>query len=271
MMDIQSTRIVIPGIKREYHFIEISDLHFSVSSDACNGAKLPVPTKYITKFSKNDLLPSAAWHVFENYMKAEKDSIDGILIAGDCIDVCNRETLEAVKSMFKEISAEIFYTPGNHELLFLPGGDTDLATYSEIMRGCADFWVHDYGDFRLVGINDANGYVTENQLDAFEKQVSLNSPIILLMHIPIKTEETLDAIRKRWGSRDMYFILDGENTSECTERFCELIRDEKSNVVAIFAGHIHASCEGAFSKKGKQYTSAPLFEQYIRKIKISPQ
>ena len=133
------------------------------------------------------------------------------------------------------------------------------------MNGNADFWLRDYGDFLLIGLNDANRDVTPEQILKFKEQYSRNIPIILAMHIPLLTNYALKA-----GIFDLYYVFDlKEDASPCAGEFSQLVRYDECNVAAILAGHHHGSHEEEFAPGRMQYVAAPLFTKYIRHVTVT--
>lgn len=274
-MDIENTLIKIPGVQKEYHFLQVSDVHIAYAKEEDSEEDKLVAQRETEGWSPVGVTPQESWELMEDYVKGEADNTDALLISGDCVSYFSTSNCEYLKNKIDAFPIEVLYTPGNHELSVYTENQPDIRHYhdyyDELMCGNADFWVRDYNDFLLIGVNNATKDITQDQLEQFKEQVARNIPIVLLVHIPIQTDAVLDAIEKRWGSRNMYFVFEGNNNaSEFAKEFSRIVRSEEGNVIAILAGHIHAAHEGEFAPGRVQYTSAPLHTKYIRKITITP-
>ena len=113
--------------------------------------------------------------------------------------------------------------------------------------------------------------ITESQLDrmrsviaeAKEREIS----IILLLHIPVCTEELAPSVLKIWGPSFMLGSL--AEDSPTVHEFCNLIKSEDSPIAAVLAGHIHYSQKGYVSPGRMQYVSAPAFEGFVYDITVN--
>jgi len=263
-------------MKKEYHFLHIADVHIAWADRDESEEDQLIAQIETEKWSPMGVTPQEAWELMENYIKEQEDDIDALLIAGDCLNYFSTGNYRLLKHKLELFPTDVLYTPGNHELAIYTDtqpviGQCYHEYYDMFMAGNADFWVRDYNDFLIIGINNADKDITQVQLEKLKEQISREIPVILLMHIPLQTEAVLEAIEKRWGDRDLYFVFEAnENASEYAKEFSRLVRNPESNVVAILAGHIHAAHEGEFAPERVQYTAAPLHDKYIRKIVIAP-
>jgi len=276
-MNIENTVIRLPGIKRVYHFWHIADAHIAYAGEHESEADRLLAEGETTYWSRAGVTPLEAWERMENYVREQRDDLDGLLIAGDCVNYYSVGNLEWLKKKMEVFPTEVLYVPGNHELMVYGDNQSDVRKnyreyYDAVMGGNADFQVQDYDDFLIIGINNAQKEITQEQLEMLKEQIVRNMPIILLMHIPLQTKEVLDAVEKRWGERDPYFLFEAnEYASEFAREFSRMVRQPESNVAVILAGHIHAAHEGEFAPGRVQYTAAPLHDKYMRKIMVVPE
>lgn len=273
-MKIEETCIKISGLKNEYHFLHISDVHFAHASEDDSIKAKEYAIAKTKQWSPTGSSSWECWDLLEEYAK-DKPQIEALVITGDFLDYYSHNCFARARERVEDFPAKVYITPGNHEVDDGVAKETDVKTYfheyyDPLMCGNADFWVKDYEEFLLVGINNGKREITEVQLDRLKEQMKRKVPMILVMHIPLESEAVLDAIKKRWGEdEDRYFIFEGKkDQSAISKEFAELIKRPDSPVVAILAGHIHAACEGEFASGKMQYTAAPLHEKYIREITI---
>ncbi|MBQ7921726.1 MAG: metallophosphoesterase [Clostridia bacterium] len=289
-LNIENTTIKLPGLKREYHFYHITDAHITHAGAQDSEAERILMEKDIEKYTTTPglTLPGEAWDMLMEQIK-DDPATDALLITGDMFNFFNLSTHRMIRDMFKTCPVEILYTPGNHEfcnpvdVAYTPElqalvRPTDPALdihvmyhkfYDEFMGGDADFWVRDYGDFLIVGINNEDHDITPSQMDRLKEQASRNLPILLMMHVGVRSDSYIEVIKANWQGLNMYFLFEN-NDSPMNKAFSDFIRSPESNVAAVIAGHVHAAHAGEYAPGKMQYIAAPLYEKYVRKITVTP-
>lgn len=259
---MNTIELTIPGLDREYTFIHITDAHIAVAPDTATveeKAMAEARTKFWTPAS--GILPIDS---FTSHLeKAEELKADGIFLTGDGIDYGSDYNIEAMNKLCGESKVKVTYVYGNHE-----GGIDNkefYPKYKKLMGDTPGFQVADYGSFFIIAIDDSNKVISQAQLDALKAQAERGLPIILLLHIPIRTEAIEPSVMERWGTD---FMIGTDDDCEITNAFCKMVKSEDSQVVAIFAGHVHYEHEGEFAPGKMQYTAAPAFTGYYRIIKV---
>ncbi|MBE6732135.1 MAG: hypothetical protein E7564_10645 [Ruminococcaceae bacterium] len=260
----ESVVIKIPGISKSKRFLHISDAHIvNVNSESSEEEKIAV-SESIIRWNDNG---TPALDVFCEFIKfAKEQNPDAVLMAGDIIDYYTEDNVKKLKDLLSSFPCEYLYVMGNHEHgtygLEIPEFEIMRSNIAPMMRNEAEFYVRDFEEFVIVCIDNSSFDITENQLDKMKAVINEKKPIILLMHIPVWTEEF---------SKTAWSMLDrDENTTENARLFSELIRSEESGVAAIIAGHEHFAWSGEFAEGRMQYVSAPLFKRFIREINVMP-
>ena len=134
------------------------------------------------------------------------------------------------------------------------------------MRNSPALWSRDFGEFLIVGMDDGDKKIRQEQIEALQELFSLGKPILLLLHVPITSEDLVDPVTAKFPDLGgAYFLLGESNDTALSKRFCEMIKDPQNPVAAVFAGHIHLSHDSEIAPGRMQYTSAPCFEGVIRK------
>lgn len=166
---------------------------------------------------------SAAEH-YNNLISVCSDA-DGVLIAGDTMDYVSQASLNVMEQGLKRLKIPFVAVCGNHESVEeIPDG---------MLLSCMKdpVYVCDTGDILLVGINNSNRKITEEQFLKLEEIFSLKKPIILTMHIPIMTNENRE-ILKDCGE---YFYME----ESANKRLRDMIIRDNSPVLAVLTGHLH--------------------------------
>lgn len=259
---MNTIKLTIPGIDREYTFLHITDAHIAVAPETATPeekAMAEARTKFWTPGS--GILPIDS---FTAHLKnAEKLKADGIFLTGDGIDYQSDYNIEIMNKLCGESKVKVTYVYGNHE-----GGIDNkefYPKYKTLMGDTPGFQVADYGSFLVIAVDDSNKVISQAQLDALKAQMERKIPIILLLHIPVRTEAIEPSVMARWGTD---FMIGTDDDRETTHAFCKMVKSEDSPVIAIFAGHVHYEHEGEFAPGKMQYTAAPAFTGYYRIIKV---
>lgn len=268
MQFTETVSVKIPNLTKSYTFLHLSDAHVACAApDAPEDAKA-LAAKQTKAWMHGDIPPV---DVFENVLAEAKDAgIDALLMAGDCIDYYSADNAAYMREHLPVCGVEVLYAFGNHE-----GGsyteviDDPKASYpalAPVMMGTPDFWVRDYGEFLVIGVDDSDQFVRPEQVEKMRGQIARGLPILLLMHIPMKTPAIEPSVMKKWGTT---FMIGTDEDPDSTKEFCELVKSAE-NVAAVFAGHIHYAHTGEFADGRMQYVSAPAFTGYLRKVLVEP-
>ncbi len=262
--------IRIPGLKRSYTFLHTSDCHLAYARPD-EGEEAAKKAAELTAFwSYAGRKPAEAME--EVLRMADGEKADGLFLCGDVADYLSDGTMEAVRGCLKQAKTELFYVCGNHERSGVePAGSRDFyPAYADLMHGSPGFWTHDFGEFVIVGMDDGDKQIREEQLELLQKQFEAGKPVLLLIHIPIMTEAIMPPVQHKWGQDGPnYFLLGQERDTELSQRFCRMLADPAAPIAAVFAGHIHLSHAGEIIPGRMQYVSSPAFEGRIRKYMIT--
>ncbi len=264
----ETVSVKIPGLTKTHTFLHLSDAHVAwAAPDASDEAKA-IAQKQTSAWMHNDIPPV---NVFETVLEETKaENFDAILMAGDCIDYFSTDNAAFMQEHLPSCGTEILYAFGNHERgsygspTFAP--EDPYRKLAPVMLGTPDFWVRDFGEFLVIGVDDSAKSISADQLQKMKDQIARGLPILLLVHIPLRTPAIEPSVMKIWGTT---FMLGTDEDSDTTKEFCELVKSSE-NVAAILAGHIHYEHTGEFADGRMQYVSAPAFTGFLRKVIVEP-
>ena len=274
-MKIENVVIKLPNLSKEYVFLQVSDIHVSYGNSDEPEEHLSMIQEQNRQWSPAGFLPEETMDMLKEQILQSDVSVDAVLMAGDCMNFYSPSNFDLFLEKYNSLPTEILYTPGNHEHWIISHDEAESSQVSwdkmsSLMQGCSDFWVKDYGEFLIVGIDNAEHEVSEHQVKLLKQQMQRGLPIFLLVHIPFYSQPLMRDIEKRWGEPNTYFVFETDNMSDSSKEFCALVRDPQGSVVSVFAGHIHAAHTGEYASGKIQYVSAPLHDLYVRKIIIQP-
>ena len=199
----QSATILIPGLKTNLKFMQITDAHISVSVDQeTNMMKYAARMHKAYTGSKRHFSQGTNKTTFEYLddvlQKATKEQVELLLLTGDIVNFPSAASVEYVCDRLKKTGIPWLYIAGNHDwhyeglegslemlrktwtersLLPLYQGRNPLF-YSEVIKG-----------INFVGIDNSTGKVSEEQINFLKAQLKQKEPIIVLSHIPYNISE----------------------------------------------------------------------------------
>lgn len=268
-LKIENTEIHIHGLSRAYTLLHISDAHVAVAGKGDGAQALARVEKQTRQWSAGGISPVTTFEEILDYTEREKP--DALLMAGDCVDYISAPNVAYMERRLTALQTPVLYAYGNHE-----GGSYDVTVpdprvyyseYSALMGETPDFQVMDLGDLLVVAVDDSDRRITEEQLNSFRQVFDGGKPIFLLLHIPLCTESLSPDVMRIWGHT---FMIGNEHSTPETLEFCRMVKSPESPVQAILAGHVHFAHTGEFAAGRMQYTAAPAFEGFVRRLRVLP-
>ena len=272
-MNFENQTLLIPGLEKTYRFMQISDCHIYVNSDENDETDYIFTEERIRDHAWQATDKTPAEMLCEALDDADREKVDAVIVAGDAVDYHSPANISFLRKEFSARTSEILYVYGNHE-----GSKhkkkvepRDLyPDYDGLMPGSPDFWVRDYGELLIVGMDDSDHKLTEAQVTKLREQCARNIPILLVVHTPIAAEDVRPSVIKAWGSGADWFMLGyaPERTEGYTKEFYELVMSPDTPIKAVLAGHDHFSYSGPLPGGRMQYISAPSFTGYARMLTV---
>lgn len=268
MNNIITDRIAIPSLPRTYRFVHVSDLHiahaYETDCEETRSEAARQADRWTNRYSPKEAFDQVLAHIKEY-------GPDAVFVTGDAVDYFSSSNISYLSKKFQELKVPVLYTMGNHEGAFgyysgAPYTKKIYHFYKELAGENPLFYRVEMDGLILASIDDSDKKITQEQLDFMKELSAEGKPILLLCHIPLRTEHNEEKILRVWGKS---FMLGTENDPDLTKEFCRFIRSEESHVAAIFAGHVHFSDTGEFAPGRLQFCAAPAFTDFIRDIEIN--
>ncbi|MBQ6328879.1 MAG: metallophosphoesterase [Kiritimatiellae bacterium] len=213
---------------------------------------------------RTELFGCRQFEALKDSVRWAKINADYLIHTGDLMDFVSDGNLVAVREAFGPDAGNIFGSIGNHEY-WKPV--EPRPTHKECFAACSKAYPYNlhFGSQVINGVNfvsidDAHDDVTQDQVEAFAREVKKGLPIILLMHVPFPTPRIVEATRKywKWNSK---FRNEPPKPLVFGKRGQEFIKYLKSEPLlkGILAGHQHITVEERFSPTATQYLVAGNF------------
>lgn len=279
------TEITIPGISRDYTFVQITDLHIACHEDGDPDEAVELARSrndfwsiqgaffaYDDEGVEHRIMPVDACELLAEHIRG-MDNIDGVFFTGDTVDYPSAANFRRAKKLLDSLGKKCYIVPGNHDDVDDEAPDEIKAEFGNLMGAVPEYFAEEFDGFDIVGFSDGFVQVNERQVKFLEDRLALGRPMIVLLHAPIFTEAAREVVYPFWGYNLMVGDPgrpDGKQPPE-NFRFRELLCSHRDKIRAVITGHVHmASGDSRPPADGEvlQYTSAPAFTGYYRLIKV---
>lgn len=267
-LQIRKTEIVIPGLTKEYKFVQITDIHVAHLDEQSSEEDRRLAEKSHAKwFSLKKEMATKAGEISPDWCDgktaeemmellgehAETFGADALLISGDAVDFDSGACIRFMQDYIARRKVPVIYIPGNHEHWDETETHRNCYDLLEPVMPSPAFRVFDYGEFEIVALDNARKDATEEQIAALEAECAKGKPIILLVHIPINLGYFKTVVRSQVGH---YFLFGVEYDTDNARKMVDVIARPDNNIHAILAGHIHYTAEGEFADGRMQYSTS---------------
>ncbi len=257
---------IAAGAEKPFSVLHLSDTHLTFAN--------PDEPEGVQKYRRirTELFGGRQYESLKDSIRWAKINADYLIHTGDLMDFVSEGNLLAVQEAFGPDAGNIFGAIGNHEYWWPKEPKPDRA---ECFARCSKAYPYNltFGSQVINGVNfvsidDAHNDVTQEQMEAFAKEVKKGLPIILLMHVPFPTPRIVAATLKywKWNSKFRNTAADmrdfgakkAAKFGRRGQEFMAYLKGEKL-LKGILAGHQHITVEERFSPTAVQYLVAGNF------------
>ena len=257
------------GATSPFSVLHISDTHLTFAN--------PDEDKDIQKYRRirTELFGGRQFEALKDSVRWAKLNADYLIHTGDLIDWGSQGNLIAVQEAFGPDAGPVFGAMGNHEYFF--PHSVKRPTRAEAFKRCSGAFPYNLhfasqviNGVNFLSIDDSNYDVTDDQVEAFAKEVKKGLPIILLMHVPFDTPKITEAKRKfwAWGQKWRGKPVEPYEFGKRANEFVAYLKSEPL-LKGILAGHLHITAEEQFSPTARLYVVAGNFAFAGREVLIS--
>ncbi|MBO5071112.1 MAG: metallophosphoesterase [Roseburia sp.] len=259
MLSIDTEELTIPGIKKKYQFLHISDLHVIVPDEDESVARIEYELPRISNcFSRDAINPLERMQAFCSYINANKKELDGVFFTGDIIDCPFMASIQYIKETLESLPIPYMYVLGNHDWQHFDNVGTDDSVknnhplFDVFCNGNAYFQKKQIGELTLIGVDNTRDCYFDTVADALEAEISGNEHVILLQHVPFYSPTLVDDCKLFWSGHAFYIGNDGDARNN-NIRILNRITAEDSSVRALITGHLHFHHKDMLKNKIPQY------------------
>lgn len=266
LLQIKET-VVDAGLKKEYRFFQISDMHMSYVDKESSLIDIKerersleqwtsMKRDYAERFGefcddRYDIESNLIFEALVDFALTKKP--DALIFSGDIIDRVTDSNLRYLRKFLSTYPIPVIYCPGNHAWIDEYGNHINMySRFSDVIKSPA-FDVFDFGEFEIVTVDNGRKEITPYQLERMRAEIESGKKIVLVLHAPLNLYEFGAETGK---ILDPYFLMGSEGDSENAFEFVRLVKENDSHFICVLAGHIHAAQEYKITPNLMQITTS---------------
>ena len=259
---IDRETVVIPGLSRTYRVLQLADSHMSPDSplDSDEMREKAARHREVWMAHGNGVPQEENFAHF--VALAEKEAVDLAVLCGDMTDFPSVGTADEGAKRYAALG-NYLYVPGNHEQ-----GIRFPEMFAAATRGNPAFQVVDLGELRFVGIDNGCHTVSDEVMNKLDALLHGDKPVVLVHHIPVDCETLHPAAVTYWEDVT-YFLFGLSGKGDNIDRYNRLVREDRTQLRAVLAGHLHFDHIDRFENGVTQYVAAPCLAGYARVIEFT--
>lgn len=244
--------LVIPGLRGEYRFLQISDSHVIIPDPDTSQERWLYEIKRISDFAEDGLNSLQRMETVMSYIEENRDNLDGVLLTGDIIDCPFGNSVEYLKLFINRLPVPYMYVPGNHDWIFADqmsvqdeATEINRSEFNCLTNGNTFIHKKKIGEIALVGLDNTlekseNGISTykEGTAEALTQAISGEENVLVLQHCPFAVPGLSEDCRAWWHGNDTQMGTENDKNKENTA-VKKIVTDPSSSVKALITGDLH--------------------------------
>ena len=171
---------------------------------------------------------------------------DALLMAGDILDYISPANLRLFDAEMSRFPKPYLTVCGNHEY------PENIPEGHLLSKAKQPWQTLDLGDMTVIAFDDSKRTITKEQNEKLLEVLSFGKPVLILIHIPIKTEGNKERLEKAGE----YFQLNYVNCPPENLEFIDIIKRNSDKIIAVLAGHLHFSDVSEIGNGVMQYVTS---------------
>lgn len=262
VLNINEEELIIPGLKKEYRFLHLSDAHVIVIDEDERQALIDYEMPRIEDFTEDGITPLERMEAFRKYIKEHKEELDGVLLTGDIIDCPFENSIQYLREFLKDCPVPWMYVLGNHDWLHFDEKTEDVKEarheqFHEFSGGNSYIHKKKFGELTMIAVdNTICGRYEPWIVEELEKMLEGEENVLILQHEVFYSDTLTKDCRLWWHGGDGTMTGPGDGQSAYNLPALEVFTAEESPVKALFTGHLHFHHKDILKGKLPQYIAA---------------
>lgn len=269
LVSFDETKIHIPQLTQDYEIWFLADSHIIVEDGSEDEQTAAYAAERKPGFANESGFASDV--IFSQFIdKANEEKPDLVLFGGDIIDFPSKANVDFLTSELQRLEVPYRMTYGNHDWTF-PWEymtETASATYRPMMEDAMGDAVLELEDLVVVSVDNSSNQVAAESMEIVNRAYGLDKPVILLLHVPLSTEELIAKAKEDWTNPVTIGmqVHGGIAPNEASTELWHMTHDDESMVKAVLAGHVHFAHEEALSDATVEIVTDAAFKGKATKI-----
>ena len=280
-LSITREKMIIPGLKKEYHLFFMADSHISLC-DERDGEVQEKAEQRQAGFVDENGTPS--YETFDRLIKASNTlGSDLLILGGDIIDSAMYASVDYVTEELNKLDAPYVYCLGNHDFEYGNEYFSEKA-YEEYRPRLKEITAEDtwqmveYEDLIIFTADDRNNQIEKSTVKGLMTAIKKEKPIVLVMHVPMEplTGDTslLEDSIQVWGPSEegnsrVIIGEDGCQPKKYTQKFIDLVTAKDSPVKLVLGGHIHFYHKDNITEDLVQIVTGAAYEKHALYVTLT--
>ncbi|MCR5693787.1 MAG: metallophosphoesterase [Clostridia bacterium] len=261
---VLDTELVIPGLRRQYKIIHITDLHLSVFDELSTEEEKQkaiaqeafwqegrerVALIFNEPFDDSKRISSR--EILDKMISfAKEETPDLLVMTGDMLDYISPAGIKALKGALEGYKGRVMFVEGNHdENCGFAKEDVDTVEFEDLI---------------LAGVNNGSFTVSSNQISQLKTLCEGTKPLIIVQHVPVMTEKNKSVLSRL----DKYYYIDKNAPKDGNAREFAELEESCDDIRAVLCGHTHGFLPMELAEGRPEYCGSSALCGFVHRITV---
>ena len=276
------------GLPKPLRLLHASDSHLTFADERDDLRKRELAATRTRDFHDVMHEPGGALERLQEVIDYAREKCDLLVHTGDVIDFVSHPNFEYLRSCLGVM--DTIFAPGNHEFSRYIGEAKEDDDYKALnfnhVQLCSpneiDFFARIVHGLNLVVVDNSYFEFKPRHLEALRAEVACGLPIVLLMHIPIFTDELYNEMMITRHREAAHLIgtpeallapysrarQEQQRPTPATLEFIDYIKHQPL-IKAVLCGHMHFPFRCWLTPTLPQFVAGPTFDNYAAIVEIT--
>ena len=190
LLHIQETHQKIPGLKKTYRFLHITDLHISYSDEHSPASRVEHAAWRTDYFSIDGINATQRFEALRQYIIDHQKELDGVIFTGDIIDAPYDTCIAFLEKWFAELPVPYVYAMGNHDWAHMDDYQTPHAMVADrpkFHKFCGgNTFVHKktFDEISIIALDDTQSCYEDGVAETLADVLKGETNAFLIQHVP---------------------------------------------------------------------------------------
>lgn len=261
LVSIQHRDLKIPGLKKTYQFLHITDAHVILYDETETADRAAYAAPRVSAFAKDGVVSARRLEALWQTIRDRAEQLDAVLLTGDILDFPSELNLNYLKKMLEELPVPYVFVLGNHDWSYFNDYHTAYAKvvqrpkFSGWMGGNTFIHQQKIGEITFIGLDNTMELYEDGIAEAFADALAGEENVIVLQHIPFYTPTLHKDTAAYWG-RDINIGGEGICKNENWQAVRKAVLAPESPVRAVITGHLHFDHQDLLENTVPQFVTA---------------